>query len=140
MSSTVYASKVDLWLAALIAAAVLGEVTAVTALALSPVEGRWYLIALMTALGIVFPIWIFTTTSYQLAEHELTIRSGPFTWRVPLDSITGVKPTRNPLSSPALSLDRLEITYGAGRRIMISPRHRTDFLAALEMGRRAEGH
>lgn len=140
MLPTVYASKVDLWLAALIGVAVLGEATAVTALALSPVEGRWYLMAIITAVGIVFPIWIFTTTNYQLDEHELTVRSGPFTWRVPLDSITGVKPTRNPLSSPALSLDRLEISYGAGKRIMISPRHRTDFLAALEMGRRAVGH
>ncbi len=103
MLPTFYASKIDLWLAALIGAAVLGEAATVTALALSPVEGRWYLIACITALGIVFPIWVCTTTNYQLDERDLTVRSGPFTWRVPLDSISEVKPTHNPLSSPALS-------------------------------------
>jgi hypothetical protein len=42
-----------------------------------------------------------------------------------------VEETRNPLSSPALSLDRLKITYGNGKRIMISPADKIGFLKAI---------
>jgi hypothetical protein len=45
--------------------------------------------------------------------------------------IRTVTPTRNPLSSPALSLDRLRIDYGRGRRIMVSPRDPGAFLREL---------
>jgi hypothetical protein len=48
-----------------------------------------------------------------------------------------VVPTRNPLSSPALSLDRLRIEYGQGRAIMISPADKGPFLRALEERRMA---
>ena len=67
-----------------------------------------------------------------LTEHDLLVRSGPFRWRVPLGQIHSVTPTRNPLSSPALSLDRLRIEYGDGKWILISPRERERFLEALE--------
>ena len=52
-------------------------------------------------------------------------------YKVPLAEVTAVRSTRNPLSSPALSLDRLEITYGR-RRIMISPEDKARFLKELE--------
>jgi hypothetical protein len=43
-----------------------------------------------------------------------------------------VVPTRNPLSSPALSLDRLHIRYGGSRMgIMISPVNKAVFLQDL---------
>ena len=37
----------------------------------------------------------------------------------------------NPISSPALSLDRLEISYGSQKKIMISPKDKTGFLQAI---------
>ena len=43
-------------------------------------------------------------------------------------------PTRNPLSSPALSLDRLRVTHRASsgeRGLLISPADTAGFLAAL---------
>jgi hypothetical protein len=49
---------------------------------------------------------------------------------VPIDSIEKVEATRSPLSSPALSLDRLRINYGK-RRIMVSPSDRAGFLRAI---------
>ena len=48
-----------------------------------------------------------------------------------IDDITSVRRTRNPLSSPALSMDRLSIRYGKGRRIMISPADQAGFLEAI---------
>ena len=61
----------------------------------------------------------------------LRIVAGPFRWKILLDEITSVEETRNPLSSPALSLDRLKICYGNGRHIMISPADTAGFLKAI---------
>ena len=48
--------------------------------------------------------------------------------------IIDVTETRNPLSSPALSLDRLRIRYGADKHIMVSPDDKTGFLDAIAQG------
>ena len=55
---------------------------------------------------------------------------GPFRWRVPIDAITAITPTRSALSSPALSLDRLRIEYGE-RAILVSPIYKEGFVRAL---------
>jgi hypothetical protein len=83
------------------------------------------------------PVWICTTTRYDLSRQSLIVRSGPFRWSIPLADIKSVTPTRNPLSSPALSLDRLRIEYGQGRAIMISPSDKGAFVRALENHQRA---
>ncbi len=64
------------------------------------------------------------------------IRSGPFRWQVPISEIEDIVQTRNPLSSPALSLDRLQVSYSNGRTIMISPADREGFIEAVENVRR----
>jgi hypothetical protein len=45
---------------------------------------------------------------------------------------TVVESTRNPASSPALSLDRLLIRYGGGSEIMVSPADKAGFMAAIK--------
>jgi len=55
-------------------------------------------------------------------------------WRIPLASIVNVEPTRNPLSSPAWSLDRLRVRWRRGARIrwiQISPENKLAFLLEL---------
>jgi hypothetical protein len=79
-----------------------------------------------------FMLWSFYGTGYTLLPDELLIRSGPFRFHVAIGEITSVVPSRNPLSSPACSLDRLEIRYRGGRsRILISPEDKPAFLEAL---------
>src|SRR4029450_9429711 len=51
--------------------------------------------------------------------------------------LMGMVPIRNPLSSPALSLDRLRIEVRGARPVLISPADRAAFLADLEAGRGA---
>ena len=79
-----------------------------------------------------FMLWSFYGTSYTLHADQLRIRSGPFRFLVPLSNITSVTPSRDPRSSPACSLDRLEVRYRGGRsRILISPKDKAAFLEAL---------
>ncbi|OTA41386.1 MAG: hypothetical protein A6D92_07215 [Symbiobacterium thermophilum] len=76
-------------------------------------------------------IWIWFGTGYAVTENELVIRSAFLTWRIPLAAIRRVRPTRSPLTSPALSMDRLEVRTNKGSAPLISPRNRSEFLALL---------
>lgn len=99
-------------------------------LLLSFVQHRWLAAGLVLLIG-AFIIYLLVTTRYTLTPQELLIASGPIQKRVPLASIISVAPSRNPLSSPALSLDRLEIRYGKFDSVLISPADKAGFLTAL---------
>jgi hypothetical protein len=89
------------------------------------------LFALLTPL---VPVLIVTLlawpTRYELHEHELVIRSGVIRYRIPYSDIRAVTPSRNPLSAPAWSLDRLRIDRKRGFAL-ISPQDKDGFLRAL---------
>lgn len=80
-------------------------------------------------------------TYYLVGERELIIRSGFMRWRIERSSIQSITLTRDILSSPALSLDRLEIRYGAGKSVLVSPADQAGFVEALgfDLSRRAKG-
>lgn len=97
---------------------------------------RWWTAAFTAGVGVGLPLWLLLSTHYTLEPRQLIVRSGPFKWCIALADITAITPTSNPLSSPALSLDRLRIDYGRGRSLMISPRNKEQFLHAVEVARR----
>ena len=79
---------------------------------------------LLIAVGIMsvgLPLWLLFSTQYTITVDALLVRSGPFKWHIPLDQIHSIQRTSSPLSSPALSLRRLEIRYGDGKYILLSP-------------------
>jgi len=126
-----YVSKRDGWLVAVIwgatAVGLAALLPALHAVRSEPFGGLGFL-ALCAALG--FGPWVLHATGYTFEPTSLLIRSGPFRWRVAFVEISSVEPSRNPLSSPACSLDRLLIQYGK-RQIMISPANRAGFLRGL---------
>ncbi len=137
-AARVYPSKVDPWLVIVLTlslgAALAGAVLA--GLEAGPMRVA-QAIAIMTAvIGLV--VWVLLQTDYTLDGRELVIRSGPFRWRIPVGDITGIEtPEQQGIllrarSGPALSLDRITIRYGKGRRITISPADRKTFLADLK--------
>jgi hypothetical protein len=130
-----FRSRIDAWLAV----PLLGGVVAclwglVTLWATEPGALALLLTPLLLA-GAGLPLWLAGSTRYTLDTTELRVQCGPFVWRVPVREIRAVTPTRSPLSSPALSLDRLRIDYGRASAIMVSPAERERFLAALESRR-----
>ncbi|MFQ6022293.1 MAG: PH domain-containing protein [Acidiferrobacterales bacterium] len=79
-------------------------------------------------LALAYPV------DYEITRSSLRIRSGLLRFEIPLSAIERVRPTRNPLSAPAWSLDRLRIDYrqnGRSRLALISPENKTSFLRAL---------
>lgn len=131
MANRRFRSKIDAWLI-LVGLGGIGVAGVSMALAAfeEPVSTSAVvaLILVLATSALIASMFLFTW--YDVDGNTLTIRSGPFFWRVPIDAIDSVKPTRSPLSSPALSLDRLDIRYG-GRRIMVSPSDKPGFLEAI---------
>ena len=69
-------------------------------------------VAPLLVLAGAFQLHALYSVAYTLDASDLRIRASFFRWRVPLADIESIEPTRNPLSSPACSLDRLLIRYG----------------------------
>lgn len=81
---------------------------------------------------LAFILHLFLNTNYTIEGHQLTVKSG-FLYHSTIDihTITKVSETNNLLSSPAISLDRLEIRYAAHNSVIISPREKQAFLDHL---------
>lgn len=127
-----YPSKVDWWLGLVL---VLAPATTVLLPAIASPGLEGLLVAAGGAaffallyLGVVLPM------RYGITDEVIIVRHGLVRQRIPLGAITEVYPTRNPLSSPALSLDRLYIRFGTGffAAAMISPADKAGFLAELQ--------
>ena len=128
--ASVYTSKRDTWIVVLLWIGVGGLVVAAASLwATSESIGFRLGVTILLLATAAFALWVLYGTYYTLTDNELLIRSGPFRWRVEVDAIVEVFPTRNPLSSPACSIDRLRIRYrGSGFGVMISPINKAAFL------------
>ena len=127
-----FRSKVDIGIAIVLIAIVALDISIIIDIALragSP--GATTVLVILCIAVIVFILWLLLQTHYIVEKSDLRIVSGPFRWRIPIDQITTVRRTKNPLSSPALSLDRLRIEYGGRRRIMVSPADKKGFLRAI---------
>jgi len=119
-----FPSKRDLWLGSLILGLMLlGTLPAF----LRPSKAQLLILVPV----ILFVGWIWFGTGYEILENELKIYCGPFRRRVPLQDIKEIKKTRNPSSSPACSLDRMEIKYGKSKRVMISPADKDNFIKTM---------
>ena len=132
-----FVSKVDGWIIPVIVVAIAGTIWALIAVMIT--ETPWLIriaVAAVTALVIVLLFSIFTRTHYTIAHGELRVVSGPFRRTIPLSEITSIEPSRNPLSSPALSLDRLKVFYGKKKFVLISPADKAGFLSAVERSTR----
>ncbi|MFT3800709.1 MAG: PH domain-containing protein [Burkholderiaceae bacterium] len=138
-SPCVHRSRVDAWLLATLLASVAASLWAGLAVPGNGGRAPWWASALIVAVGAGLPLWLLLDTRYVLADGCLSIRCGPFRWRIALDEIRAIAPSRSPVSSPALSLDRLKIDFGRGRTVLVSPRDPARFVADVEAMRAASG-
>ena len=128
----VYRSKVDAWLVVVLIGVPVGMVDFL--LDGVGIDDR---VATLLMLGVVVAIlglflWLCMSTRYSIIGDFLSVRSGPFSWMIPIDEITSIEPTHNPATSPALSLDRLVIRYGHDAELMVSPKDKSGFIAELK--------
>lgn len=122
---TTYASKIDVWLLAVILAC------------LVPVFTLLYmersilniLIGVFTLLAVgVLPFSI----RYVVTADELIVSWGfVVSQHYPISAIRSIRPTRTVLSAPAASLDRLEICLDRDS-VIVSPKRKAAFISQLQ--------
>ena len=135
--ATVYKSKVDWWLAlALVVAFFVSLFAGLYALGAYTPNAAWNAL-LIGGPGVVLPPLLVFTLRYTIDGNRLIVRSGPLRWRIPISEITAITETRDPISSPALSINRLRIEYGNKKSVLISPRDKDAFLRQIEAIRAA---
>jgi len=132
MAARRFKSKVDRWMQVLLVIIIFGQAFALGSAAMQAGDPLVMTGLVLTMIIVaVLMVWLLTGTYYTVDRGFIRIASGPFRWKVPIDKITAVEETRSPLSSPALSLDRIRIRYGKWRQIMISPADKAGFLKAI---------
>ena len=90
----------------------------------------WLPVAVTVVIAAVV-VWVVLSTYYEFQGDALISHSGPFSWRIALKDISAVRESTSLRSGPALSMDRLEISYLGGRVLLISPADKVGFLAVL---------
>jgi membrane protein YdbS with pleckstrin-like domain len=135
-----YPTKKDAWIVVLVGGAIV-------ALAGVGVVGIATGELVVMTLGLLGSIVIFGVLRliafpivYEVGEDALVIEAGIQRMLIPIERIEKVTPSRNPMSSPAWSLDRLRIDYrspaGKPKSVLISPLDKAGFLAELEAKRK----
>ncbi|WP_333694783.1 PH domain-containing protein [Flavobacterium sp.] len=76
---------------------------------------------------LIVMFWMFSKIKYVIEGTMLKV------WGVKIDihSIKRIYKTNNPLSSPALSLDRIAIVYNTYDEVLISPKLKKEFVEEL---------
>lgn len=123
-----FPSKVDWWIGALLFVAPAGALFSAATLAR---EGQLVVGLVPVAFIVLLYVGLVWPISYEVGDDGLVIRFGLARSRVPYATLKAVRPTRSPLSSPALSLDRLHLDSGNPLGPNISPADREGFYAAL---------
>jgi hypothetical protein len=129
-SSNVFRSRVDWWLVILLLVVPGWPIATEWAnRGGSPPASLWVLIAALAILVVTF-----VPVRYVIEGKTVSIQCGLIGWEYAafsVDDVQSVRPTHNPLASPALSLDRLNIDLGFRGNILISPKPKGEFLRVI---------
>ncbi|PEL62664.1 PH domain-containing protein [Bacillus wiedmannii] len=88
---------------------------------------EYFLLFFTIPLAILF-MWSWFSTKYIVGEETITIRSGLVKKSIFIRDIKQISNAKNPIAAHALSLDRLEIVYGAHKTEVISPKDKDQFI------------
>ena len=83
---------------------------------------------------VLFLVYLFINTSYTIKDETLYVKCGfLYKAQISIKSITKITETTNILSSPATSIDRLEIIYNKFDSVQISPKDKDGFIQTVQM-------
>jgi hypothetical protein len=131
MDSVRFESKVDMWLVAIIVASLGMPIGLTVSRIIYSGFDHEAVILLFAVLPAVLPLVFLFKTTYYVVTDESIIAHCLFSRTMPLASVKSLRPTRNPLSAPALSLDRIEIVSNSGDRFLVSPKDKQAFVSAV---------
>lgn len=101
-----------------------------TVLFLSIYEQIWPLSVLMLLLMGYFG-YLFVSTVYWIEAGVLKVKCGFYKKDLPISNIYKIIENRDPINSPAMSMDRLSLKYGQWETLNVSPKDKIGFVAAI---------
>ena len=128
----VFKSKIDKWMLIFIVLSMFSCMLGSSVMLKIGGAVNYSIAAFILIVGAGIPLWILVSTKYIVEKENLEIISGPFSWIIPITSIKSVQESQSSAFSPALSSDRLEITYGEDKVMMISPADKIKFMQKLD--------
>lgn len=94
-------------------------------------DEKWIALGIILA-TISFICHVFLSIKYSIEKENLNIKCGFFiNQNIDISTIKKISETYNPLSSPAGSIDRLEIKFNKFDSVLISPKDKKAFINAL---------
>ena len=122
----IFKSKVDWWMAAIFLVVPISMIYGV-------ITEPDALLMLFTTIMIVLLATLFFGTKYVIEDGELLVYGGIYKKTIPIEQILSLRPSKNPLSAPAMSIDRIEITYNNSfsEVILVSPKDKEEFVKML---------
>lgn len=78
-----------------------------------------------------FMLFTVLNTYYAVTTDTIRIQFGPIRYSRPIAAITRMRATRSFQSSPAWSLDRIELATERGMWILVSPHDKAGFVRAV---------
>lgn len=75
-------------------------------------------------------IWFFTR--YIIQGEKLIVQCGFIKRIIDIQKITSIRETKNIITAPALSIERIEINYHPYETIQISPKNRALYIETLQ--------
>ncbi len=121
-----FESKVDTWYFVVMAGVLLlSGFIAVPAM----LAGKWWT-GIFLGAGPALLIWNWRSTSYVVSSDTLAVRCLLLRKKIPLATVTALRASRDLRSSPALSLDRIEV-LSSGASVLVSPKDKAAFIRAI---------
>ena len=121
----IFKSKVDWWMAAIFLVVPISMIYGV-------ITEPDAILMLFTTIMIVLLVTLFFGTKYVIEDRELIVYGGIYKKTIPIEQIRNLRPSKNPLSAPAMSIDRIEITYNTfSEVILVSPKDKEGFVKRL---------
>ena len=127
VAAPVFFSRVDGWLVAVLLLAVVSPLAAVWWAGADVVLALASVMVTLLVCGV-----LLVPCRYTLESDHLLIRCGLIRQRIPYRDITAITPSRSLWSAPALSLQRVKLSYGRTSSQLVSPRERAVFIQALQ--------
>lgn len=77
---------------------------------------------------------MYLSTTYKIVNNEELVVKVGFLMNIKIDikKIVEIKKTKSMISSPAWSLNRIEIFYNKYDSVIISPKNQTEFIQDLQ--------
>jgi hypothetical protein len=89
-------------------------------------------LSILFGIGILYFVFMFLNTRYVVTNQHLIIWDSFIKRIIPINEINQINNVSDLISSPALSLDRIEIIHHQNKKIYVSPKNKVEFVRTLK--------